>query len=257
MCTAPIRSRLCWLCVLSVGGLSAQPVIGAKAGLVSYALGRVSVDGHVIEVSSTRFPDIKENSVLRTGRGLAEVLLGPCSAVRLGHYSSIRLMAASPVHPRLELLNGSAVVDITAIARESDVALQARSALVTMARAGVYRMDFLPQRLKVFAGRATVRSNERDYDVGTGRILSLADAVFGKFDRQPTDELDRWSGRRGAELAEMRTPKPPSRDAGADVVSSENNAEFSRYNGGRRGSQGPMPLTTNRSGLPSPCIAGR
>jgi hypothetical protein len=245
----------------TAAGLRAQPVIGAKAGLVSYALGRVSVDGKPIQFSEIRFPELKENSVLRTGRGLAEVLLGPCSAVRLGHYSSFRLLASSPAHPRLELLSGAAVVEISAIGRDADVTLQASGAAVAMARAGVYRVDHSPGLLKVFAGRATLQREHGNYDVGPGRTLSLFGGEAGRFDRQPADELDRWSGRRSVELAETRSPTGKSRQLDVDLANSENNAEFAQRGGGRRGQgieeaapAGPRP---RRSAVLPTCVAGR
>jgi hypothetical protein len=248
--------------VLSAGTLCAQPVIGAKAGVVSYAVGRVTVDGHAIEVTGTRFPEVKERSVLRTGRGLAEMLLGPCSAVRLGQHSSFRLLVSDPVHPRVELLSGAAIVDITGMARESDVTLQAGGAAVAMARAGVYRIDLSPGMLKVFNGRATLQREGRGYDVGPGHVWSLLGAAAGKFDRQPADELDRWSGRRGVELAQSRPGPGKSGGPSVDLLNNENNAEFARAGGGRRGmpqNADGSPMIRNgphRTTLSS-CVAGR
>jgi hypothetical protein len=256
--TAALFVTLAW----TAGGLCAQPVIGAKAGLVSYVLGRVSVDGRTVQFSGTRYPEVKENSVLRTGRGLAEVLLGPCSAVRLWHHSAFRLIASSPAHPRLELLGGSAVVEISGIARDSDVTLLAGGAAVAMARAGVYRVDLSPGVLKVFAGRATLQRDDGEYDVGAGRVWSLLGAAAGRFNRQPADELDRWSGRRSVVLAESRSAMGRGRGPSVDVLNSENSAEFARMGGGRRGTRGfdeasPAGTGAHRGAVLATCVAGR
>jgi hypothetical protein len=256
-----LSATLILTAVGTAGGLLAQPVIGAKAGLVSYALGNVTVDGQRIAFSDTRFVKVKQGAVLRTGRGLAEVLLGPCSALRLGHQSSFRLVGANPEHPRMELLSGAAVVEISGIAKDADVTLQAKESAVTMARVGVYRVDFPSGLLKVFAGRATVQRDGLNLEVGPGRMLALLGVLPERFDRQPADELDRWSGRRTEELARLRSPAGESSSPALDLSNGQNSAEFARYNNPRRGMQSPEdPVVVSRprrTPAPSACVAGR
>src|SRR5215469_11774647 len=56
---------------------SAQPVLSAKSGTIALVEGKVYLGDQVVETTLTKFPDIKENGVLRTEDGRAEVLLTP------------------------------------------------------------------------------------------------------------------------------------------------------------------------------------
>src|SRR5689334_14730071 len=95
--------------VLSTLTASAQPVIGAKSGLISYVEGKVWLADKLVELQPTQFPDVKENTVLRTGEGRAEVLLMPGVVLRLGDESSFRMITNRLIDTRIELLTGSAV----------------------------------------------------------------------------------------------------------------------------------------------------
>jgi len=68
----------------------AQPVISAKSGLISYVEGKVYLSDQIVEPSPTHFADVKENAVVRTAEGRAEVLLTPGVVLRLGENSSSR-----------------------------------------------------------------------------------------------------------------------------------------------------------------------
>lgn len=56
---------------------SAQSVISAKSGVVHYVEGRAFLNDQLVETKFGEFPDLKENQVLRTEEGRAEVLLTP------------------------------------------------------------------------------------------------------------------------------------------------------------------------------------
>ena len=129
--------RLAAALAVCASPLAAQAVVGAKAGVVSYAVGKVYVEDRPIEISVTHFPQVAENAVLRTAGGRAEVLLGPCAVLRVDEDSSFRVLDGNLVTPRMELLTGSAVVDIAGIRKESTVFLKVGGATVDMPHAGV------------------------------------------------------------------------------------------------------------------------
>ena len=76
--------------VLTVASLAlgvaayAQPVISAKAGVVSRAEGEVFIADKALENSQATFPEVKENSILSTKQGRAEVLLTRGVYMRMG-----------------------------------------------------------------------------------------------------------------------------------------------------------------------------
>jgi len=181
---------------------SAQPVVAAKSGTISLADGKVYLDDKLLELQPGQFPDMKEKSVLRTEEGRAEVLLPPGMFLRVGENASFRMVTNRLVDTRLELLTGSAVVEIDDSSKDAHVTLLSKDGTVTFTK-GIYRFDSQPARLKVFEGSAGVEIGGRSLAVSTGKMMGLTGdtASIEKFDSKDTDSLDHWSRRRGEELA--------------------------------------------------------
>lgn len=188
---------------LGVVTASAQPVISAKAGTIALVEGKVYLNDQLVEPSLTKFPDIKENGVVRTEEGRTEVLLTPGVSLHLGENSSFRLITNRLIDTRLELLTGSAVVDALEIAKDTNVTLVCKQGAVAISKAGHVRFDTDPARIKVFAGVADVTLKGEHIEVPAAKMLSLAGdtATAEKFDRDDTDSLDNWARRRGEEMA--------------------------------------------------------
>jgi hypothetical protein len=253
---------------LSISGASAQPVVSAKAGLISYAEGRVFLDDHGIEITATHFPEVKENGVLRTEAGRAEVLLAPCAALRVGPNSSLRMLASAIAATRVELLAGSAVVDAGELHSDSKLTLSVGGTRVIVLKQGTYRFDAAPPTLKVFAGSARVeRDNAGWVAVGAERMLSLlAPAPPVKFGKGAADELDTWSRKRSAEQAKasgsLRYQTQQARalaQAATEAASSgatSNNPDYRDMNGRSAPPPStifPNPARTGVYGLPG-CV---
>lgn len=194
--------------VAVVAGLAAwaawaQPVISAKSGVVAYQEGQVALDGQNVEPSMTHFADVKENSVLTTEQGRAEVLLNPGVVLRLGENSGLKMVTNRLIDTRVELTGGSAVVNVMQVAKDNNVTVVVGNAAVSLPKAGIYRFDTQPAQVKVFKGSADVEIGGQPVPVAAGKMLSLADASAQqqKFDTEDTDALDRWSHRRSEYMA--------------------------------------------------------
>jgi hypothetical protein len=200
------------LAMIAVGFLAilpatAQPVISAKSGLLSYVEGTVLLNDQPVEFSTTRFADVKENSIVKTEDGRAEVLLTPGVTLRMGENSSLRMIANRLVDTRVELLSGSAVIEADLIAKDTNVTMIVGQGSVALPKAGLYRLDASPAQLKVFKGDAEVEIAGQTKTVSTAHMLSLATetASIERFDPEDTDALDRWSHRRGSYMAMANT----------------------------------------------------
>ena len=191
--------------ILALGAVSAsaQPVISAKSGTIALVEGKVYLGDELVEPSLTKFPDIKENGVVRTEEGRTEVLLTPGVSLHLGENSSFRLITNRLIDTRLELLTGSAVVDALEIAKDTNVTMVCKEGTVAITKPGHLRFDTNPARIKVFAGVADVTLKGEHIEVQAGKMLSLAgdSASVEKFDKEDTDSLDNWARRRGQEMA--------------------------------------------------------
>jgi hypothetical protein len=190
---------------------SAQQVISARSGLVSYVEGQVYMGDQLVDPQFGHFPTLAENAVLRTEEGRAEMLLNPGVFLRLSENSAVKMITNRLIDTRLELLQGSAVVEADQIAKDNNVTLVANEAAISVMKAGVYRVDAESASLKVFSGDAQVQRGDQYVSVTGGKMLNLADetASVQKFDTKDTDALDRWSERRGeyAALANVSSAK--------------------------------------------------
>jgi len=183
--------------------LAAQPVIGAKSGIVNYVEGKVFLADKPLELQPAQFPDIKENTLMRTEEGRAEILLTPGVVLRIGDNASFKLITNRLIDTRLELLGGSAVVDAMEVAKETNVTFVYKDSTVTLAKAGIYRFDTEPGRIKVFKGSADVKTGASIVNVQSGKMLTFSGAlaVAEKFNTEQTDSLDHWSHRRDEQMA--------------------------------------------------------
>jgi hypothetical protein len=162
--------------------------------------GDVFLNDQPVEYSSTRFPDVKENAVVRTVDGRAEVLLTPGVTLRLGENSSLKMITNRLIDTRVELLTGSAVIEADAIAKDTSVTLVDKNASVAIPKSGIYRFNAEPAEVKVLKGSASVEVGGTSKEVGGGHLLALNsdNAAIEKFDADDTDSLDRWSHRRAS-----------------------------------------------------------
>jgi hypothetical protein len=182
---------------------AAQPVVPSKSGMVSYIEGEVRIDDQLVpDPIIAQFPYMKENGALRTVEGRAEVQMLPGWAMRLGEHSLLRMITNRFIDTRVELVEGSGVVQVPEIQKDNSLTVVVGSAAILIAKAGDYRFDASPARLKVFAGEANVKVGNETLVVGGGKMVNLGGALASveKFNKEESDALDRWSARRG-ELA--------------------------------------------------------
>jgi hypothetical protein len=190
---------------LAIGAItaSAQPIVSAKSGVVASVEGKVLIDGTEVQESATHFPDVKEGAILRTEEGRAELMLPPGFMLRLGEHSSLKMVTNRLIDTSVEMQAGSAVVEVDQPKADFNVAIILKDGVVTLSKAGVYRLDCNPARIKVFHGNATVALGGESVMVATGKMLALegASATAEKFDITETDSLDNWSQHRAEAMA--------------------------------------------------------
>jgi hypothetical protein len=188
---------------LALAGLAfAQSAISAKAGMVNYVEGKVLLDGKPVQMKFGVFPQIANDSQLRTEDGRAEVLLSPGAFIRIGEDSGIRMISDRLTDTRLELLDGSAMVECGELGKGEALTVTYKDATVTLLRNGLYRLDSTPAQLKVYDGEANVTRGGETVTVKRGRMLALEGvAVAQKFDEKTGDALTNWARRRSEYVA--------------------------------------------------------
>lgn len=184
--------------------MAAQNVIGAKSGVINWVEGNVYLGDHPYTMQPSQFGEVKENMILRTQDGRAEVLLPPGVFFRLAENSSFRMISNRLIDTRVELLAGSGIIEVEGLAKEATVTVVLKNATVALNKSGLYRFDAAPAALKVFKGEAEATLDGRSIGVSAGKMLAVGSQVAAveKFDVAETDSFDHWSRRRGELVAE-------------------------------------------------------
>ena len=190
--------------VLSLQPVYGQAVLSARSGVVHYFEGAVTVDGQPLEQRLGKFTTVAEGSELRTTQGRAEVLLTPGVLMRIGDQSAIRMISSALNDTRVELLQGSAIVDASEPSPGTSVTVTYRDWSVQLADRGSYRIDCDPPRVRVHDGRLSVWSAEdiEPISVDKGNELEFGDTLTPeKSDGDPHDSLGDWANGRAESVS--------------------------------------------------------
>lgn len=186
----------------------AQSVISAHSGVIHYVEGDVSIDGAPIHPKFAEFPDVKSGQLVATAEGRAEILLTPGVFLRLAENSSVRMLSNALVDTRLEIVSGSALVEVGELLDHNAISFQASGTHMDLAKKGLYRIDAIPARLRVYEGQARVTTGSESLTARKGHQIDLDSAKLAdtkladtKFDPKETDAFYRWSSRRAEYVA--------------------------------------------------------
>ena len=129
-----------------------------------------------LEQKFGRFPDIGEGRELRTTLGRAEVLLTPGVFLRLDENSSIRMLSSGFADTQVELLGGSAILEVTETVPDTAVNLIYKSWRVQVHQKGVYRIDTEPAQIRAYKGEVEVATDGKTETVAAREreVLPLA-----------------------------------------------------------------------------------
>jgi len=181
----------------------AQSVISAHSGVIHYAEGEVSIDGTPVHPRFAEFPDVKAGQLVATGEGRAEILLTPGVFLRIAENSSVRMLSNALADTRLEVVSGSALVEVGELLEHNAISFEASGVHMDLAKKGLFRIDASPARLRVYEGQARVTSGSESLTARKGHQINLDTAKLAdtRFETKDTDAFYRWSSRRAEYVA--------------------------------------------------------
>jgi hypothetical protein len=193
----------------AVGCLSmpalAQNVVSARAGLVNYTEGTVTLRDEPVRLTTKQtYVEMKDNDVLRTARGRAEVLLSPGVVMRLAEESAVRLVSGSLTDTRVAVLQGDVVIEASELFEGSRVRVALADREADLAKVGLYRFTSDPAEIRVYDGRIEVPSGNADKPTiaRKGSVVSMSNGLIArKFDTDEGDTFYRWASRRSGYIA--------------------------------------------------------
>ena len=184
---------------------SAQGITSAHSGLLHYSEGAVTVDGSPVETKVGIFKEIKENSVLKTAQGRAEILLTPGVYLRVGENTEIKMLDNRLLSTRVELLSGSALVesdDPEISVKDPAVTIIYKDYEIQPVKYGIFELTSDPSQMKVYKGQAKVVAGAEHNLVHEGRLLSFSAALpVERFDEKQADDLYLWARDRSGALS--------------------------------------------------------
>lgn len=198
-----VRTRLALFFGFCVPALT-QSVVSTHSGIVYFFDGSVRIGDQQLEQKFGRFPDIGDGRELRTEHGRAEVLLTPGAVLRVGENSAVRVLSSTFSDTRVELLDGSAILEANEPAKNNSVRVVRKNWEVKLPHEGVYRIDSEPSRVTVYQGEADVSTGEDSETVAVraGETLPL-EAVLVPESAPATgsDEFKNWAMSRSQAIA--------------------------------------------------------
>jgi len=204
----------------------AQSVISAHSGVIHLTEGTVQLDGKAIQSPEKfgEFLDVKDGQTLATKDGDAEVLLTPGVFLRLAENSSFRMVSNKLADTRVEVLSGSAMLQVDELLPDNAITVRFRDADIELAKHGLYRIDSDPARLRVYEGEAKISSGDmKPVEAKRGHQVDFdGEKLEAKnFDTKETDAFYRWNERRDEYIAQANiTAAKTAHDSGASFTSS-------------------------------------
>jgi hypothetical protein len=184
----------------------AQAIAPSHSGTVNYSQGDVTIDGNPLVSQVARFSNMKDQSILKTGAGRAEILLTPGVLLRVGENSSVRMLDNRLMSTRLELISGTAAVEAYAsgtTVKDPPVTILYKGFEAQPVKYGIFEITSEPAQLRVFGGESKVLGNGDTETVKSGHQISLDETMANsKFDAKIGDDLYLWSRDRSAYLSE-------------------------------------------------------
>ncbi|MBV8829320.1 MAG: hypothetical protein JO108_08865 [Acidobacteriaceae bacterium] len=178
-------------------GAAAQTVISVNSGVIHFSEGAVFVDGNKLEQKFGKFPALANNSVLKTEKGRAEVLLTPGTVLRLDYNSSMRMLSNTLADTKVEFLKGSVIVDSSDASSEKGAVLKYGSSEIRFPQPGVYRIDAEPATLRVYSGQAEIAADGKKTEIDSSHLYFLDAALdTPKYEDGTEDEFYRWAHNR-------------------------------------------------------------
>ena len=150
---------------------------------------------------------LEANQVLKTKQGKAELLLTPGVFFRAGDNSEVRMVSPGLANTRVDLMKGSAILEVDELFRENDLAVAVDGTTTRIDKTGLYAFNANQLAVSVLDGKATVYEGDSHITLKKGHEVLLANGEPFKsqhLDKQAveTDPLYRWSKLRSEYEAE-------------------------------------------------------
>ena len=155
----------------------------ALPGTINYIEGQVSLNGEPLTQKSVGSTVLQPKQTISTQAGYAQVLLTPGSFLRVGHNGEVQMGANSLANVRLNVLQGSAMVEVTDFIKGTSLDVAMDQATARIEKKGLYAFDTNQQAVQVLNGKAQVLLGDKKTTLGKhDEVLLASDKPLKKHD---------------------------------------------------------------------------
>jgi FecR protein len=184
---------------------SGQSVRSTHSGLLYFFDGYVFIGDEQVQQKFGRFPEIGEGRVLRTELGRAEVLLTPGVVLRIDENSAIRMVSDNLSDTRVELVRGSAILEVSHEAANPPDLLIYKNWQLRAPQDSIARISAEPAQVRALSGTAVVSAENTpdSVTIKRGEVLPLASVLVADQAATPAaDDFNVWAMNRSSIVSE-------------------------------------------------------
>lgn len=176
-------------------------VVSAKAGVINIIEGDVSYINNKAESSKlTSGDELKEGDAVKTGaNSRAEILLTPGCYLRLAENTQFILSNTSVKTFRIEILEGSALIEASII--EDPMTVATPKTEFSIIRKGIYRFNVTADgKAEAAVRKGRITYNTTVIKEGKKAVLDNGMFAIASYDKKGADSFDQWSKDRAQTL---------------------------------------------------------
>jgi hypothetical protein len=177
--------------------------------------GEVSING--AQVNPISGVTLEDGRILRTGQGMAEILLSPGSVLRLGKSSELTLEAAGTPRIMAQLRKGEALLEV--LADGATLTMEQNGVTAMVRNPGLYDFNQKRSVIAVYAGEARLNKDGQQlfanagFGVGTRHLRVFPaspdrDSALFSWSRSRSEQLSSESRASAQESTAARSPGP-------------------------------------------------
>ncbi|MDP9113249.1 MAG: FecR domain-containing protein [Acidobacteriota bacterium] len=184
----------------SIAMMAAPPSTGsARPWTMNAITGEVSINGAPVNPFNAAPLTLEPGRRIRTGQGMAEILLSPGSFLRIGKWSELLLENTGTCEIRTRLQRGEALVEVLDPGAALTVEQDGVTAIVR--NPGLYEFNQERSVVAVYAGQALLNKDDQQLVATAG--LGVGTRCFRVFrtNPDPSNALLSWSRSRSEQLS--------------------------------------------------------
>jgi len=171
----------------------------ARPGTLNAITGEVWLNGMRVDPTRLRLGTLEAGGALKTGQGMAEVLLSPGGFLRLGARSEFTLEAIGTSEIKGKLAKGEALVEV--LDASAALTIEQNGVSARLRKPGLYEFNEKRALIAVYAGESQLNQHDKQLIADTGAGVGTRRFRVFRTSSDPGNTLLSWSRSRSEQLS--------------------------------------------------------